>query len=48
MIPFMIIKVRGSKIDHWVKAVAAKPDDLNLIPWTHTVEGENQFPKVAL
>jgi hypothetical protein len=31
---------RTSKLAHWVKALADKPDDLNSIPGSHLVEGE--------
>lgn len=30
------------------KALAAEPEDLNLIPWPHTVEGENRIPQAVL
>lgn len=29
------------------KALATKPDDLNLTPRVHTAEGENWFPKFS-
>lgn len=32
---------RASRVAQWVNAPAAKPEDLGLIPRTHTVEGEN-------
>jgi hypothetical protein len=32
----------------WVKALAAKPDDLSSIPGTHRVKGENQLPELSL
>lgn len=25
----------------WVKVLAVKPEDMSLIPWAHTMEGEN-------
>lgn len=31
---------------HWVKAVAAKSNDLSLICGTHTVKGEKGLPRV--
>lgn len=31
-----------------LKVLAAKPDDLSLIPGTHMVEGKNQRPQVVL
>lgn len=34
-------------MDHWVKALAAKPDDPSLICGTHTVEGEKRLPRVT-
>lgn len=36
------------KLARWVKAPAAKPDDLSFIPGTHMVGGENQLLKVVL
>lgn len=33
-------KNRAGEMTQWVKAPAAKPDDLNLTPQTDTVEGE--------
>lgn len=33
--------VRGDEITQWVKALAAKPDDLSSIPGTHLMEAEN-------
>lgn len=32
----------------WLKALATKPDDLNLIPDTNMVRGENQVLQVVL
>lgn len=29
---------------HWVKAPATKDDNLNLIPRSHTIDGENPLP----
>lgn len=31
-----------------VKSLATETDDLNLVPWTHEVEGENQLFQVVL
>jgi hypothetical protein len=31
-----------------VKMLAAKPDNLSLVPWTHMVEGESRHSKVVL
>lgn len=33
---------------HWIKAFAAKLDDLSSSLITHMGEGENQFPKTVL
>ena len=33
-----------SKMAQRVKTFAAKLENLNSIPWTYMVEGENQFP----
>lgn len=42
------LKIQGtSEVDHWVKALAAKSDDLNSIPGTHTLKGKNQFLQVV-
>lgn len=32
----------------WVKVIAAKPDDLTLIPRTHEVKGEKEVPQIVL
>lgn len=31
----------------WVRVLADKTDNLNVIPRTNTVKGENQFPQVS-
>lgn len=31
----------------WVKVLAAKSDDLNSIPSTHIVEGEDRHPQLS-
>lgn len=35
-------------MSQWLRAQATKPDDLSLTLSTHTVEGENQLPKLVL
>lgn len=40
--------IKGWQDGSVVKVLAAKPDGLILIPRTHTVEGQNQLPKVVL
>lgn len=32
----------------WISVLAAKPDDLILIPSTHMVERENRPPQISL
>jgi hypothetical protein len=36
--PFLVL---AGKKTQWVKGLAAKPDDLHLIPHAHMMEGEN-------
>lgn len=31
----------------WIRALAAKPDDLILISRTHALEGKNRLPKLS-
>lgn len=38
----------GSGRGLWLKAFPTKPDDLNLIPRTHTVDGKNWLPGIGL
>lgn len=38
---------RTSEVVHWVIAQAAKPEDLNFIPGTHTVQGGNQLTQAV-
>lgn len=33
----------AAKMALWIKTLATKPDDLNLIPGTHVVKGEDQL-----
>lgn len=39
---------RAGEMVQWARVAAAKPDDLDLIQETHTVEGENELPQVVL
>jgi hypothetical protein len=36
------------KMAQLVRGLAAKPKDLNLIPGSHMVEGENEFLQIVL
>lgn len=38
----------GQETAQWVRTLAAKVDNLTLIPRYHMVEGENSLPKVVL
>lgn len=40
------LNLNKKEMAHLVKR--NKPDDPSLVPGTHTVEGENQLPKVVL
>lgn len=44
----MNLEVAMDKIAQWVRALVAKPDDLNLISKPNMVKGENKFPQVIL
>ena len=39
---------KNGEMAQWVEVLATKPDDLNSIPGTHTVERENHFLRVVL
>lgn len=41
-------KIQANKMSQWVKVLATEPDNLSLIPRTHTVKGENQLPHLIL
>lgn len=41
-------KLQVGEMAHWIKAFAAKLDDLSSSLITHKVEGEEQFPEVVL
>lgn len=38
----------GCKMAWCIKALPTRPDELNTIPGTHIVEGENQHPPIVL
>lgn len=42
---FQIMENRAGEMSHWVKALTAQPDDLNLL---HIVERDTLFPQVIL
>jgi hypothetical protein len=37
------MKYWAKEMDSWIKALAAKPEDLGLILWTHMLERKNQL-----
>lgn len=39
---------RAFEVTQWVKVLAARPGELNLIPGTDVEEGENRFLQVVL
>jgi hypothetical protein len=39
---------RASKVAQWVKKLVAKSDDLNSVPGTYRIEGENPRPDIVL
>lgn len=41
-------QLRASKMAQCEDVLAAKPEDLRLIPRVHMIEGENQLQQVAL
>lgn len=36
---------KTDEVTQWLKGLSAKPEDLDLIPWFHVAEGENQLPE---
>jgi hypothetical protein len=44
----IICGIQASKMAQWIKVLAGKPDYLNLISMTHTVERENSLLQVVI
>lgn len=47
MVIFRFLKTPKFECFASVEELAAKPDNVNLIPRTHIMKGENQLPQIA-
>lgn len=45
---FLFFMCEAGDLAQWVKAPAARPDDLNSVPRTHMVDGKNWYLESVL